>query len=398
MKTLVIDGKKYISSKQAAEIMGYTQDYVGQLARSGKISAQRISGIWYVNESSVLSSVKSTPIKKTYTDDSTSVHNKSHSNSLKEDKVKDELTDSLNRKNITFEGVDYISSKRAAEIMGYTQDYVGQLARSGKISARQIGRGWYIPRSIVYKTNEDDKNKSEENKKNKVSKQVVKQEIKTNDPNTDEIRKRESLGDIVIFNNNKDVNSSQDKTNKNFVTHTNKEVQSLDDKDNKNEYYYPSFLSAVYSFDDTPLVPVPRRSREPILHKIVAKERDETFRNSTEMYKSRGLNRIHTQKTVKYALEPKKQWLVQKSPMSLMKVASLAVSVVVIASVITFTPSTSVFSSNTGTLRTVFLLEAIRGNTLKAEAVTSVSKTHIIETIMDVLFNIFKSEIEYKSK
>ena len=45
---------------------------------------------------------------------------------------------------ITIDGEQYISSKRAAEFTKYTQDYVGQLARGGQIRARRVGGLWYI--------------------------------------------------------------------------------------------------------------------------------------------------------------------------------------------------------------------------------------------------------------
>jgi len=45
---------------------------------------------------------------------------------------------------ISLEGKEYISSKRASELSGYAQDYIGQLARAGHIDARRIGGLWYI--------------------------------------------------------------------------------------------------------------------------------------------------------------------------------------------------------------------------------------------------------------
>ncbi len=50
MDELTIAGKKYISSKRASEITGYVKDYVGQLARGGKIPATRVGRAWYVDE------------------------------------------------------------------------------------------------------------------------------------------------------------------------------------------------------------------------------------------------------------------------------------------------------------------------------------------------------------
>jgi len=53
MDEIVIEGKNYISSKRAAEITGYTKDYVGQLARAGKILATRVGRSWYVGEDGI---------------------------------------------------------------------------------------------------------------------------------------------------------------------------------------------------------------------------------------------------------------------------------------------------------------------------------------------------------
>ena len=54
-KDLIINGKKFISSKRAAEITGYTCDYVGQLSRLSKIEATMVGRSWYVGEESILS-------------------------------------------------------------------------------------------------------------------------------------------------------------------------------------------------------------------------------------------------------------------------------------------------------------------------------------------------------
>lgn len=50
---ILIDGKEYISSGRAARLVGYTKDYVGQLARDGKINAKRIGRNWYIEEDSI---------------------------------------------------------------------------------------------------------------------------------------------------------------------------------------------------------------------------------------------------------------------------------------------------------------------------------------------------------
>jgi len=46
-------------------------------------------------------------------------------------------------------GKIYISSKRASELTGYAKDYVGQLARGGKIDARRVGRAWYVLKNAL---------------------------------------------------------------------------------------------------------------------------------------------------------------------------------------------------------------------------------------------------------
>lgn len=51
---IVLGGEKFISARKAATLVGYTQDYVGQLCRASKINAQRIGRNWYVNETGLI--------------------------------------------------------------------------------------------------------------------------------------------------------------------------------------------------------------------------------------------------------------------------------------------------------------------------------------------------------
>lgn len=132
-----VEGKEYISSKRASELSGYSQDYIGQLSRGKHIDAQRVGGLWYVSMES-LQNYKVTaeayrpepPIRKQISD-----------------------PDSL----ISFDGKDYISAARAAKITSYHQDYVGQLARSGTLLARQVGNRWYVERDglLAHKKEKD---------------------------------------------------------------------------------------------------------------------------------------------------------------------------------------------------------------------------------------------------
>lgn len=125
---IFLEGKTYVSSKRAAEQTGYAQDYIGQLARKGIIDAQRVGGLWYVRMDSLAdyqrNSASYTPTAPV--------------------KVQKEV-DSV----ITFDGKDFISASRAAKLTGYNQDYIGQLARGGKILSRQIGNRWYVDRQML---------------------------------------------------------------------------------------------------------------------------------------------------------------------------------------------------------------------------------------------------------
>ena len=50
---------------------------------------------------------------------------------------------------IQFQGKDYLSSKEAGSISGYTNDYISRLAREGKIDARRVGTQWFVePKSL----------------------------------------------------------------------------------------------------------------------------------------------------------------------------------------------------------------------------------------------------------
>ncbi len=49
-----IDGKIYISSRRAAEMSKYSNDYIGQLCRGGKVSARMIGRTWFVDQESLL--------------------------------------------------------------------------------------------------------------------------------------------------------------------------------------------------------------------------------------------------------------------------------------------------------------------------------------------------------
>ncbi len=53
MDEILIEDKKYISSKRAAKITGYAKDYIGQLCREGRVPARLIGRSWYVLEAAI---------------------------------------------------------------------------------------------------------------------------------------------------------------------------------------------------------------------------------------------------------------------------------------------------------------------------------------------------------
>ena len=128
--TLDIGGAELISSKRASELSGYAQDYIGQLARKGLINGKRIGGLWYVSLESLNAYKSHADTYKPQPPQATPVKNDAESI-------------------ISFDGRDYVSANRASRLTGYHQDYVGQLARGGKIMSRQIGNRWYVDRDQI---------------------------------------------------------------------------------------------------------------------------------------------------------------------------------------------------------------------------------------------------------
>ncbi|MBP9757568.1 MAG: helix-turn-helix domain-containing protein [Candidatus Pacebacteria bacterium] len=126
---LELHGKTYVSSKKAAESTGYARDYIGQLSRGGLIDAERVGGLWYVSMESLQNYEKNAEIAKSLVP---------VSSGSKEAESQ-----------LSFEGKDYISASRASKITGYNQDYVGQLARGGKIPSKQIGNRWYVDKDAL---------------------------------------------------------------------------------------------------------------------------------------------------------------------------------------------------------------------------------------------------------
>lgn len=127
MTDVVLDGANYISARRASEISGYSRDYIGQLARAGKIAGKRIGGLWYILEESLRSHKSAADAFVPVPPRPPELVNTSSSDSI-----------------IGLDGSRYVSASQAAKTTGYHQDYIGQLAREGKILSKQVGQRWFV--------------------------------------------------------------------------------------------------------------------------------------------------------------------------------------------------------------------------------------------------------------
>jgi hypothetical protein len=62
-----IEDEWYLDTTAAAEKTGYTKDYIGQLARAGKVQARQLGRAWYVHEASLLAHKKDVHVEKSTT-------------------------------------------------------------------------------------------------------------------------------------------------------------------------------------------------------------------------------------------------------------------------------------------------------------------------------------------
>jgi hypothetical protein len=59
MDELIFAGNKYISSKRASKLTGYTTDYIGQMCREDKMNCRLVGRNWYVNDIAIREQKKS---------------------------------------------------------------------------------------------------------------------------------------------------------------------------------------------------------------------------------------------------------------------------------------------------------------------------------------------------
>lgn len=150
MNDVVIGNEKLVPTAHASKITGYSKDYVGQLCREEKIECRRVSGLWYVSEGSIREyqrqGVQPVGIPESKEEESESVKELRASHEKPKFGIK---TGNVRDDTFTYDGIEYISTSRAADVTGYAQDYVGQLARNSEIEARKVGRRWFVGRKAL---------------------------------------------------------------------------------------------------------------------------------------------------------------------------------------------------------------------------------------------------------
>ncbi|MFZ2049130.1 MAG: hypothetical protein WAV25_02455, partial [Minisyncoccia bacterium] len=107
---------KYISAKVASKKTGYAQDHIGALVRSGKVSGKKIGRAWFV--------------------DLESLENHKNYHSSRNDKKIPSVRKPLEK--------SFVSASFASTKVGYAQDHIGALIRTGKVRGRKIGRAWFV--------------------------------------------------------------------------------------------------------------------------------------------------------------------------------------------------------------------------------------------------------------
>jgi len=136
MDDVLVNDKNLVSTTRASELSGYSKDYIGQLCREDKLECRRVSGHWYVHQVGLLQYKKDGTVSEASTESAVKV-----TNGMKTGNVRDDT--------FSYDGIEYIATSRASELTGYAQDYVGQLARSGEVAARKVGRRWFVARKAL---------------------------------------------------------------------------------------------------------------------------------------------------------------------------------------------------------------------------------------------------------
>lgn len=129
--TLILQNRILISAKRAVSISGYSPDYIGQLCRENKLDCKMVGRSWFVTEDSLLK------------------HRQLSSQESPVEKVKVPQIIEMKSDSVIVDRKNFISTKKASEISGYTCDYVGQLCRSGKLESTRVGNAWFVSEKSI---------------------------------------------------------------------------------------------------------------------------------------------------------------------------------------------------------------------------------------------------------
>lgn len=132
-ETIIIDGKEFVPASMAAEVSSYSRDYIGQLCRSRGLDCRRVHNAWFISHDDLMEHTlragKWVP--------------KEERN--KEEEARPSRIDPIDSLPMP-DGDEFVSTARAAQLTGYTQDYVSQLARAGKVASQNTTGAWFVSR------------------------------------------------------------------------------------------------------------------------------------------------------------------------------------------------------------------------------------------------------------
>lgn len=124
MESITHNGEKYLATQTAAEQFSYARDYIGELCRSGDAQCVRVGRSWFIRENDLLERKGITPEENT------------------SENAGFEVREAEGM--IIQDGMKFVSSDRAAILLDYSRDYIGQLIRKGLVPAQKVGRTWYV--------------------------------------------------------------------------------------------------------------------------------------------------------------------------------------------------------------------------------------------------------------
>ncbi len=133
---MVIVKQEYLPVSSAAEFSSYNSDYLTQMCRKGNLQCLQISKVWFISLNSLKAYLES--VKKVVLTSLNQV------NEVIE--IEEILSGDLV---LTINNEEYLNSDKAAKLSSYNRDYLTQLARSGEVRAKKLGKVWFFSRNSL---------------------------------------------------------------------------------------------------------------------------------------------------------------------------------------------------------------------------------------------------------